>query len=332
MAKLFGIPMGVLAVVLVAVLVARARRWPSSRCETASSCGSACGTSAAAGPQRADRRRADARHGDHRRRPGDRRHDVADDPFLGGVVARPDRRARVRAGCDADGRGAERCCDGRAVLPAGRLRRRPARGGRLAARRRRRPGDHRDRRRAGSGQPPDGAPGGALCERGIRAARVRRDHAHRRPRGFAVGAGSGLGVPESHGRRQAECLAGRSAAPVRGSIHRRCARQGDRRLRRRRHRRLCRPDAALGGPAVPGTSPVGSSTCSSRTAVGRPRVWPPRIRSCDAPRRRSRRSGFRRTRPSRMRSRRPMRWAQPSSRCSRRSARSRSRPGSCSSS
>ena len=67
------------------------------------------------------------------------------------VVARPDRRARVGARRDADGRGAERCCDRRAVLPAGRLRRRPARGGRLAARRRRRPGDHRDRRRAGSG-------------------------------------------------------------------------------------------------------------------------------------------------------------------------------------
>ncbi len=73
-------------------------------------------------------------------------------------------------------------------------------------------------------QPADRAPGGALRKRRIRASRVRRDHAHRRPRGLALGAGSRLGVPESHRRRQAERLAGRHAAPVRGAVGRRaCA-------------------------------------------------------------------------------------------------------------
>ena len=95
MSRLFGIPVGSLAAVLAVVLcsslgavaVARAaqprllparpaQRPPPPR------------------PHRADRRRADARHDDHRRRARDRRHDEPHDPLLGDHVARPDRRGR----------------------------------------------------------------------------------------------------------------------------------------------------------------------------------------------------------------------------------------------
>ena len=78
MTKLFGIPMGASRWCWCAARARRCRRrssrWP---CATASSSGWACATRAAARPQRADRRRSDARDGDHRRRAGHGRHDDA---------------------------------------------------------------------------------------------------------------------------------------------------------------------------------------------------------------------------------------------------------------
>ena len=114
MKELFGIPMGTLGVVLVAALVAAL--------SAVAVVAAAKSHLPAAG--RAQRRRRRGRSAlivvglmlgtaiiAAALATGDTM--SADDPFLGGVVARPDRRARVRAGCDADGRRAERCCDRR---------------------------------------------------------------------------------------------------------------------------------------------------------------------------------------------------------------------------
>ena len=158
---------------------------------------------AAAGPKRAHRRRADARHRDHRGRARHGRHDDADDPLLGDLVARPDRRARGGARRDPQPCGPGRVGDRRQVLPRGRRRCGAAGCRRVRPRRRRRSGDHRAGRRAGSAEPPERASGDAVRERRRGAPRIRRDHCRGRSRGLALGASARLGVPEPRRRRQA---------------------------------------------------------------------------------------------------------------------------------
>ena len=94
---------------------------------------SACATSRAGRAERADRRRADARHGDHRGRADDRRHDEPHDPLGGGDRAGPDRRARLREAPRSARAGVGRAAvDRRAVLPRESSLRHPSRRAQLA--------------------------------------------------------------------------------------------------------------------------------------------------------------------------------------------------------
>ena len=92
--KLFGIPMGDLAVGLAIVLglaIGVDRRPRAAQPLPAAP--RPAQPDAAPRARRADRRRADARHDDHRLGAGDRRHDEPDGPRVGDRVARPDGRA-----------------------------------------------------------------------------------------------------------------------------------------------------------------------------------------------------------------------------------------------
>ena len=302
MTKLFGIPMGILAVVLVATLVAAlsavARRrgseshlLPAGRAER----------QAPARPQRADRRRADARHRDHRRRARHGRHHDADDPLLGDLVARPDRRARGGARRDA-----------RASQAAGRVRRpacgtsprptsprcggqSPGRGSSTGSPRRsssRSPCRLRD-------EPPERAPGDALRQR--RSGPATGSARSRPPTGSAVSLAAlrpGWVYLNRDGADKLDASAGDTLRVFAGQHGRRGAGEGDRLLRRRRHRRRGGADAAPGGAAAPRPArpdQVRARLEPRRRPLGRRRDEPGRAGRCG---RRSRPSAFRRTRPS----------------------------------
>ena len=168
MTKLFGMPVGTLAAVLSITLVRRAGRRGDAR--AAQPGAPAPGRAQRPPPsraQRADRRRVDARHGDHRGGAGHRRQHEPDDPLVGDRRARPHRRGRRRSRLLGVRRRRASPPMPRAPPAPGTSRRRyadriAARGPRLRPGRRRDAGDHRGRCRPGRHAPPERAPRDAV--------------------------------------------------------------------------------------------------------------------------------------------------------------------------